>query len=105
MNLALSPGKWQQLVQKAWNKDLRWLNYAARSTFGLSTEPCIEPLPQDRRFRGEEWQRWPYNLLHQGFLLNQQWWHNATTGIDGVTRHHEQLVSFVARQLLDMVSP
>jgi polyhydroxyalkanoate synthase subunit PhaC len=105
MHLAQSPGKWQQLVEKAWNKDLRWWNYATRITCGLPTEPCIVPLPQDRRFRAEGWQHWPYNLMQQAFLLNQQWWHNATTGIDGVTLHHQQLADFTARQLLDMVSP
>ena len=105
LHLAQSPGKWQRLAQKAWDKDLRWVDYALRSAADPNAPPCIDPLPQDRRFRSEEWQRWPYNLIQQAFLLNQQWWHNATTGIDGVTRHHEQVVSFVARQLLDLVSP
>jgi polyhydroxyalkanoate synthase len=105
MHLALSPGKLHRLVEKAWTKDLRWLNYAIHSALGMAVEPCIEPLPQDRRFRSPEWQQWPYNLYQQAFLLNQQWWHNATTGIDGVTRHHEQVLSFAARQLLDLVSP
>ena len=105
LHLAQSPGKWQRLAEKAWNKDMRWLDYALRTSLGQDTPPCIDPLPQDRRFRSDDWQRWPYNLMQQAFLLNQQWWHNATTGIDGVTRHHEQVVSFVARQLLDLVSP
>jgi polyhydroxyalkanoate synthase len=105
MHLALSPGKWHRLAEKAWTKDLRWLGYATRSALGMPVEPCIEPLPQDRRFRSPEWQRWPFNLYQQAFLLNQQWWYNATTGIDGVTTHHEQLLSFAARQLLDLVSP
>jgi polyhydroxyalkanoate synthase subunit PhaC len=105
MHLAQSPAKWQRLVLKAWNKDLRWLDYAMRSTLGMPVEPCIKPLPQDRRFHSDAWQRWPYNLLQQAFLLNQQWWYNATTGVDGVTRHHEQVAAFAARQLLDVVSP
>jgi polyhydroxyalkanoate synthase len=105
MHLAQAPAKWQRLAQKAWHKDLRWFDYAARSTLGMPVEPCIRPLPQDRRFHSEGWQQWPYNLLQQGFLLNQQWWYNATTGVDGVTRHHEEVVSFIARQLLDMMSP
>jgi len=66
---------------------------------------CIEPLPQDRRFAGELWQQFPFNFVHQGFLLNQQWWHVATTGIRGVSRHHEDVVEFASRQMLDMFSP
>ncbi|MES2015506.1 MAG: alpha/beta fold hydrolase [Pseudomonadota bacterium] len=105
MHLALSPSKLQRLMEKALNKDLRWLGYAIHSAAGLPAEPCIAPLPQDRRFLSPEWQQWPYNLYQQAFLLNQQWWYNATTGIDGVTRHHEQVLAFAARQLLDLVSP
>src|SRR5262249_19853676 len=35
----------------------------------------------------------------------QQWWHNATTDVPGVERHHAEVVAFTARQLLDVVSP
>lgn len=66
---------------------------------------CIEPLPQDHRFDHEDWRLPPFNMIHQAFLLQQQWWHNATTGVRGVEQAHEKSVTFVARQLLDMVSP
>ncbi|HEY0060833.1 MAG TPA: alpha/beta fold hydrolase [Telluria sp.] len=105
MHLALSPGKWQQLAEKAWTKDLRWFEFAVRTSCGLPAAPCVTPLPQDQRWRSPGWQEWPYNLYQQAFLLNQQWWHKATTGVDGVTRHHEDLLAFAARQLLDMCSP
>lgn len=105
MHMAGAPAKWQRLAQKAWHKELRWWDYAIRSSIGMDVPPCIKPLPQDRRFHSPAWQEWPYNLLQQAFLLNQQWWYNATTGVDGVTEHHEQVVSFIARQLLDMSSP
>ncbi len=104
-HLALSPGKQVQLAQKALRKNLRLASYASRCAHGDDQPSCIEPLPQDRRFQHEGWRRWPYNLIYQGFLLNQQWWHNATTGIHGLSRHHENAVEFAARQLLDMWSP
>ncbi len=104
LHLAQSPGKWGRLAEKTMRKHGRFARYAALSAAGRA-EPCIAPLPQDRRFAAPEWQRWPFNVIQQGFLLQQQWWHNATTGIGGVSPHHEQVVSFAARQLLDMVSP
>jgi polyhydroxyalkanoate synthase len=105
-HLAASPGKRLQLVDKATRKAIRFANYARRCAMrGGDGEFCIEPLPHDKRFAGEEWQRWPYNFIHQSFLLQQQWWHNATTGIRGLSRQHEATVEFAARQFLDMVSP
>jgi polyhydroxyalkanoate synthase len=29
-------------------------------------------------------------ILYQNFLLQQQWWHNAVTGVHGVTEHNER---------------
>jgi len=106
VHLAASPGKQMQLAEKAWRKAARFGGYAARAALqGEKAPPCIEPLPQDKRFLGEEWRRWPYNLIYQSFLLNQQWWHSAATDVGGVTKQHENVVDFVARQLLDMYSP
>lgn len=104
-HLAFSPGKRLQLVDKAMRKAARFTTYAYRHAEKRDQACCIEPLPQDRRFSGDAWQEWPYNFIYQAFLLNQQWWHNATTGIRGVTRQHENVVEFAARQILDMFSP
>jgi polyhydroxyalkanoate synthase len=105
-HLANAPGKRLQLIDKAARKAVRFGNYAARYAMsGGHTPSCIEPLPQDKRFVADEWQRFPYNFLYQGFLLQQQWWHNATTGVRGLSKQHENMVAFAARQLLDMVSP
>jgi polyhydroxyalkanoate synthase len=104
VHLAGSPAKQLELATKAQRKMLRLARFAAAPD-GAEHDPCIVPLPQDRRFAAPEWQRWPYNLIYQGFLLEQQWWYNATTGVPGVTRHHEQLWTFAVRQALDMFSP
>ena len=93
MHLVYSPGKRLQLVDKALRKTVRLANYMARHALEDGRESrCIEPLPQDKRFAGEDWHKWPYALIYQSFLLQQQWWHNATTGIRGVTRRHQEMV-------------
>lgn len=104
-HLSQSPGKQQILLEKALRKSIRLALYAARNLAGHECEHCIQPLIQDRRFSAEQWQQWPFCLVYQNFLLIQQWWHNATTGIGGMSSHHEQVVSFCARQLLDLISP
>lgn len=105
VHLSIAPAKQLELVQKALRKAVRFYIYAVRCSSRPEAEPCIEPLPQDKRFGGNEWRRLPFNLMYQSFLLTQQWFHNATTGVPGVNRHHEDVVSFVTRQILDIFAP
>jgi poly[(R)-3-hydroxyalkanoate] polymerase subunit PhaC len=105
-HLASAPGKQMQLIQKGARKFVRLAHYFGQcATGGTDAESCIQPLPQDQRFVSEAWQKWPYNLIYQSFLLQQQWWHNATTGVRGVTKQHENAVEFAARQTLDVFAP
>jgi len=104
-HLAMSPGKQAELVTKMGRKTARLAAYLPSATRGCDCPRCIEPLPHDDRFNEPEWMDWPYNVIHQSFLLGQQWWHNATTGVDGVSPHHEDIVNFMSRQMLDVFSP
>ena len=105
VHLAISPGKQAELQQRAFAEALRFWIYAAHSAQEPQTAACAVPARHDKRFRAEEWQAPPFNLIHQAFLLTEQWWQTATTGVRGVSRHHEAVVSFVVRQLLDMAAP
>lgn len=104
-HLLFSPDKQIDIIEKAFHQWLRYMKYCPRACGNSDCKVCIEPLSQDRRFTKEAWQSWPYNGIYQSFLLTQQWWHNAMTGVDGVSKHHEEVVSFVTRQLLDVFSP
>jgi len=110
VHLRISPSKQAELVMKACKKLLRWNLYAMNVTktgqpTSWEAQDGIAPLPQDKRFNDPAWANWPYNVIAQGFLLNQQWWHNATTNVRGVSQHHEDVVTFVTRQILDMCAP
>jgi polyhydroxyalkanoate synthase subunit PhaC len=104
-HLAILPGKQLQLIEKAFRNAARFGIYATQSGANPATPPCISPLPQDRRFQADDWQRWPYNLIYQSFLLTEQWWYNATTGVDGLSQRHQERLAFTVRQFLDVVSP
>ena len=105
-HLALSPGKQIHLAVKAWRKAARFARFAGGALAAPAhVDPCINPLPQDHRFRDPAWQTLPFALWQQGFLLTQQWWDAATRGVSGVEAHHERIVTFGTRQLLDMLAP
>ncbi len=57
------------------------------------------------RFSNTEWEKWPYNIISQGFLLMESCWRSATTNVHGLACHHENVVSFTMRQLLDVLAP
>jgi polyhydroxyalkanoate synthase len=105
VQLGRAPGKQARLFEKASRKAVRLGLYAGQSIANPDTPPCIDPLPQDKRFDSASWQHWPFNMFYQSFLLTQQWWYNATTHVRGMDRGHENIVEFVARQMLDMISP
>ena len=105
LHLQSAPGKQLEMIQKAFRKNSRLSAYLLSSMGQEEADCCIEPLPGDNRFRNPAWRKQPFGLWSQSFLLTQQWWHNVTHDVPGVSPHHEEVVSFVARQLLDVFSP
>ena len=108
LHLAASPGKCMDLTRLAMRQGEELAAYAReRMTAGADQQArhSVRPPFEDRRFTAHEWQHWPFNYLHQSFLRTEQWWAAATHGVRGVEKHHENVVAFAARQLLDMFSP
>jgi polyhydroxyalkanoate synthase len=103
-HLSHNPAEQAELARK-WARMLQQISAYALQALHRTGTPGPEPLLRDRRFAHPDWQIWPFNVISQAFLLSEQWWHDATTGVRGVSRHHEDVVSFTVRQLLDVVSP
>ena len=105
-HLAAAPQRQMEISDDAWRSGRKLFEQTAHG-FGPVQGPwsLIKPKPQDRRFADPQWERPPFNMLAQTFLLGEQWWHNATTGVRGVAPANEAVVEFSVRQLLDMLSP
>lgn len=70
-----------------------------------SPQHWATPDARDRRFRDPAWSQAPFNLWAESFLLVEDWWHQATRPLPGVTKHHSDVVAFAAHQLLDIFAP
>jgi polyhydroxyalkanoate synthase subunit PhaC len=105
-HLASAPQRQMEIAQDGMRSASRLLETALHY-FSPNQGPwsLIKPQPQDRRFAGPEWETPPFNLLAQAFLLKEQWWHNATSGVRGVSPQNEAIVEFSVRQVLDMLAP
>lgn len=105
VHLWAAPGKRLELANEAVRTALDVGAFAAGCVCGGRKDPCTCALPQDNRFRTPEWQNTPYNLFAYSFLSLERWWQTATTDIRGVSKRHEQMATFAARQILDTVAP
>ena len=104
VHLADMPVRHTEMAVKAGRDAMRLAGYSLAAPLG-TPDACGEPQAGDHRFDASGWQTWPFNVMTQAFLLTEQWWQEATIGVPGVSHHHEQMVSFAARQLMDLVSP
>ncbi|MDD2705464.1 MAG: alpha/beta fold hydrolase [Acidocella sp.] len=101
IHLGNLPGYRTKLLQQFWRGNAALV----QQFFGLPGDEPLSPKPGDHRFDDPEWKNLPFSLLEQSFLQAERWWEAATTGVPGVARGNERITAFIARQLLDMMSP
>lgn len=92
MHLGVAPGAQIQLILSAYAKIFKLLNTTK------------EEINNDRRFKNELWQEYPFSLYVKNFLLCEQFWHEAVN-VRGITKHHQLMNHFMVQQLLNMMAP
>jgi polyhydroxyalkanoate synthase subunit PhaC len=103
-HLVCNPSRQAALYQK-WLDSLMQIGVYGLKSSTQTCESCPELLETDRRFSADLWRAWPFNLLSQTFLHAERWWDDASTDVHGVSQHHEDVVRFLNRQLLNANSP
>ena len=112
----LSPiGQWMAMLDwavhmantpfQALDLGLRAATQAMRLPVAAWGGTLITPPPSDHRFADPAWNKPPYNLLAQSFLLLEDWMAQAAARPAGVNAGNRRVVAFAFRQLADMLSP
>lgn len=101
MHLAASPGRQMVLGQRA----LALAQQAMTASVTPATDTDGKPMvDNDNRFTDPGWHKWPFSALKEGFKAQNAWWREATQ-VDGVSRHHNHMVEFFNRQMMDTFTP
>ncbi|MEM1143678.1 MAG: alpha/beta fold hydrolase [Pseudomonadota bacterium] len=102
-HLSISPGKQVHLTQSFYRKLGKLAVYSLRSIVKKDLDGPSSGI--ERRMSGEDWQRWPFNVLAHAHQVGKDWWQEAATGVEGVREEHQIMVHAAADQILDLLSP
>lgn len=81
-------------------------NYMVNQYLNKDCPQCISSCPTDNRFKNNLWNEIaPFNFYSQLFLCNEHIINDISTNVPGTNPHHEHLVNFTLRQLMDTFSP
>jgi polyhydroxyalkanoate synthase len=105
LHLAASPGKQFALAGEAARSAYRFAEALTLPNAKFAPWSLVEPAPADRRFAAPDWKLPPFNMMAQAFLLTEQWWHSAATGVRGLSQANAAIADFAMRQCLDMAAP
>src|SRR5262245_15917659 len=105
LHLAASPGKQLALADEALRSAYRFAEALLVPDAKVAPWSIVAPAPADRRFGSPDWELPPFNMMAQAFLLTEQWWHSATSGVRGLSRSNAAIADFATRQYLDTVAP
>ena len=102
-HLGESPGRQLELIERAQQNTMKLISHAMKPD--RDAPPPFTPKPFDHRFTHPDWQKLPFRMWQQGFLAAQDWWDHATDHLRGLRPEDAERVRFMARQVLDTVSP
>ena len=100
LHLAASPMRRALLLQQA----LTMPAQIASRLLANATGDAGAPAEQDHRFDGNGWSQWPFNAFKETFKASDAWW-QAAAQVQGVSQHHQHMVGFYTRQMMDALSP
>ena len=89
-----------------WNDYLNLWNSTARRMWGLDAQPVVEPAPDDKRFKDEEWEEhFVFDFIKQSYLLAANWVQSQVADVEGMDEKTKAKAEFFTRQFVDAMAP
>lgn len=104
-HLSMSPDKHLELTHSFIEKYQVLFDLGMKLSDYNQCANVVECKSDDQRFKHALWRTFPFYFYSQNFLLWEKFWDEATTNIQGLSKHHERVVNFSTRQILDILSP
>ncbi|WP_425307855.1 alpha/beta fold hydrolase [Ammonicoccus fulvus] len=105
IHLWMAPGKRGMLLEQGMRNWGKLAKYTLDAALGKSPEPLVAPTRSERRFSSEAWNKFPFNVMSQQFLLSREWWESATSEVLGLEAPQQRLINFAIMQMVDATSP
>jgi polyhydroxyalkanoate synthase len=102
LNVAKEPRKQLQITQDALAKTVDNWTFALQAA---TTGQPLSPAENDARYGGDAWAQWPFNVYAHGYRNYVDWWQKALSNVPSVAPENERTLDFVARNVLEAISP
>jgi polyhydroxyalkanoate synthase len=100
------PSRLVQAQLSLWHDYMTLWQRTAQRFLGGSSEPVIEPVPGDRRFRDAAWDdNTLFDYIKQSYLLTARWLQNTVQTVEGIDERTLRKVDFYTRQFVDALAP
>jgi polyhydroxyalkanoate synthase len=104
--LIANPGHLVEAQLGFWRDYMSLWQNTTRRIMGMETEPVIDALSSDRRFKDSAWkENEVFDFIKQSYLLSARYVQDVVKQVDGLDAKTAQKVDFYSRQFVDAMSP
>ncbi len=104
VHLMLAPYRQADLLRDAHERAMVLYSNTFAYLIGKEDACYPEDTRFSKRYKGDSWKRWPYNIMAQAHLTAEDWWQEASH-VRGMTRHHQDMIGFFNLLVSSALSP
>ena len=100
------PAKMMTAQMALWQGYMELWQSAGQKMMGQTVAPVVSPEPDDRRFRGKDWEEnIVFDYIKQSYLLSARWLQNTVREVEGLDDKTAKKVDFYTKQFVDAMAP